>query len=87
MWRELSIFNAASQVDRVPSGLPYSSIKAQMHQLEVVFLSRFLFEILRYISLLLALQPAKGDDAAQPLEGSEGETASTPASADEVRTL
>lgn len=42
---------------RVPSGLPFSSIAASMHRLDIVFLSRFLFEILAYINLLLALQP------------------------------
>ena len=43
--------------ERMPSGLPFASINAQMHRLDVVFLSRFLFEVLRYINLLLALQP------------------------------
>jgi hypothetical protein len=42
---------------RVPSGLPYASVNAHMQRLDVIFLSRFLFEILRYISLLLAMQP------------------------------
>lgn len=51
--------------DKVPSGLPYASIDAHMQRLDVVFLSRFLFEILRYIELLLAMQPA-------PLEANNG---------------
>ena len=42
---------------RVPSGLSYASIKAQMESLEVVFLSRFLFELLQYVQLLLLLKP------------------------------
>lgn len=42
---------------RVPSGLQYSTLTASMQSLDVVFLSRFLFEILGYINLLLALQP------------------------------
>ena len=60
--------------DRVPSGLPYASINAHMQRLDVVFLSRFLFEILRYIELLLAMQPAPleagsgGSDSAEQLD-------------------
>lgn len=47
----------AAQNPGVPQGMPYSSLTASMHSLEVVFLSRFLFEVLRYVSLLLALRP------------------------------
>ena len=43
--------------DRVPSGLPFASIDAHMQQLDIHFLSRFLFEVLRYIPLVLAMQP------------------------------
>lgn len=50
--------------DRVPSGLPYATVDAHMQQLDVVFLSRFLFEVLRYINLLLAMQPT-------PLQGQQ----------------
>jgi len=49
---------------RVPSGLPYASVNAHMQRLDVIFLCRFLFEILRYISLLLAMQPPPLSDTA-----------------------
>ena len=41
----------------VPAGLPFCVLQAQMAQLELVFLSRFVFEVLRYINLLLRLRP------------------------------
>ena len=57
---------------RVPSGLPYASVNAHMQRLDVNFLSRFLFEILRYINLLMAMQPpplsdAPNDDTPEPV--------------------
>ena len=68
----------------VPSGLPFCTLRAQMRELQVVFLSRFVFELLRYINLLLKLRPA-------PLQsvGSQAEAAGTPAGndADQVRRL
>ncbi|KAK9908805.1 hypothetical protein WJX75_003140 [Coccomyxa subellipsoidea] len=42
---------------RVPSGLPFYTLTAQLRELELVFLNRFLQELLRYIMLLLAMQP------------------------------
>ena len=41
----------------VPAGLPFCVLQAQMAQLELIFLSRFVFESLRYINLLLRLRP------------------------------
>lgn len=38
---------AAATQQGVPAGLPYSRLQAQMAELEVVFLSRFVFELLR----------------------------------------
>ena len=51
-------------------------LQAQMAQLEVVFLSRFVFELLRYINLLLRLRPeplSEADDESSPdaLHGKE----------------
>ena len=57
--------------DRVPSGLPYASIDAHMQRLDVVFLSRFLFEILRYINLMLAMQPIPLDSSSDSLQAAE----------------
>lgn len=57
--------------DKVPSGLPYASLDAHMQRLDVVFLSRFLFEILRYINLLLAMQPAPLEDADQDTDAAD----------------
>lgn len=63
----------AASNPRVPSGLPYASLKAGMQSLDVVFLSRFLFEVLGYINLLVALQPEPLEAAR---EGSQEETGS-----------
>ncbi|KAK9815130.1 hypothetical protein WJX73_008307 [Symbiochloris irregularis] len=57
----------AAKQQGVPVGLPYSRLQAQMAQLEVVFLSRFVFELLRYINLLLRLRPA-------PLNGADADS-------------
>ena len=62
--------------DRVPSGLPYASIDAHMQRLDVVFLSRFLFEILRYINLLLAMQPVPLDSSSDSLQAAERSSSS-----------
>lgn len=62
--------------DRVPSGLPYASINAHMQRLDVVFLSRFLFEILRYINLLLAMQPVPLDSSSDSLQAAEQSSSS-----------
>ena len=43
--------------DRVPSGFGYWSVRVHVTQLELVFLYRFLQEVLGYISLTLALRP------------------------------
>ena len=42
---------------RVPSGFPYSSVKAKLSELDFIFLNRFVQEILQYISVLLVLRP------------------------------
>ena len=44
--------------NRVPSGLPYSTLKARLSELDFIFLNRFVQEVLQYISVLLVLQPA-----------------------------
>ena len=41
--------------DRVPSGFPYSSVKAKLSELDFIFLNRFIQEILQYV--MLALRP------------------------------
>ena len=43
--------------ERVPSGFEFWSVRIHVTQLEVVFLYRFLQEVLAYISLTLALRP------------------------------
>lgn len=43
---------------RVPSGLPYSTVKARLSELDFIFLNRFVQEVLQYVSVLLVLQPA-----------------------------
>ena len=43
--------------DRVPSGFPYSSVKAKLSELDFIFLNRFIQEILQYVSVMLALRP------------------------------
>ncbi len=42
---------------RVPSGFPYSSVKAKLSELDFIFLNRFIQEILQYISVMLVLRP------------------------------
>ena len=42
---------------RVPSGFPYSSVKAKLSELDFIFLNRFVQEILQYVSVMLALRP------------------------------
>lgn len=42
---------------RVPSGFPYSSVKAKLSELDFIFLNRFVQEILQYISVLMVLRP------------------------------
>ena len=43
--------------DRVPSGFDFWSVRVRVTRLELVFLYRFLQELLGYISLTLALRP------------------------------
>ena len=43
--------------ERVPSGFDFWAVRVHVTQLEVVFLYRFLQELLAYISLTLALRP------------------------------
>ena len=43
--------------ERVPSGFDFWSVRVHVTQLELVFLYRFLQEVLAYISLTLALRP------------------------------
>ena len=42
---------------RVPSGFPFSTVKAKLSELDFIFLNRFIQEILQYVSVLLALRP------------------------------
>lgn len=44
---------------RVPSGLDFWAVKVHLSRLEVVYLNRFLQEVLVYISLALAMRPAR----------------------------
>lgn len=44
--------------NRVPSGFPYSSLKAKLSELDFIFLNRFIQELLQYVSVMLALRPA-----------------------------
>ena len=59
---------------RVPVGVQYSTLTAQLQELQVVFLNRFVKEVTNYIMLLLALQKASlqhpATDSATTLEGS-----------------
>lgn len=41
---------------RVPSGFPFSSVKAKLSELDFIFLNRFIQEILQYVSVMLALR-------------------------------
>ncbi len=43
--------------DRVPSGFDFWSVRVRVTRLELVFLYRFLQDLLGYISLTLALRP------------------------------
>ena len=43
--------------NRVPSGYPYSSVKAKLSELDFIFLNRFIQEILQYVSVMLTLRP------------------------------
>lgn len=43
--------------NRVPSGFPYSSVKAKLSELDFIFLNRFIQEILQYVSVMLTLRP------------------------------
>ena len=43
--------------DRVPSGFPFTSVKAALCELDFIFLNRFIQELLQYVSVMLALQP------------------------------
>lgn len=63
----------AAQNKLVPTGLPFCRLQAQMRELQVVFLSRFVFEVLRYINLMLKLRPEPLQDDVQ---------AASPATAD-----
>ena len=74
---------ASTRNGRIPEGLAYASIKAHMERLEVVFLSRFLFEILRYIELLLVLKPNLTQKA--NVSGTSPAAADSPADAKKVR--
>ena len=42
---------------RVPSGVPFATVKAKLSALVLIFLNRFIQEILQYVSVLLALRP------------------------------
>ena len=42
---------------RVPSGFPFSTVKAKLSELDFIFLNRFIQEILQYVSVMLALRP------------------------------
>lgn len=50
---------------RVPSGLPYSTLKARLSELDFIFLNRFVQEMLQYVSVLLVLRPAPLEVQAQ----------------------
>ena len=64
---------------RVPKGLPFSSLKASLRELDVIFLNRFVQEILRYITLLLAMRPTT--DAPEALEDTPPPAGAAPAKA------
>lgn len=51
---------------RVPDGFPFYSLRAQLNELDVIFLYRFLQETLEYISTTLALRPPPLLPAAAP---------------------
>ena len=58
---------------RVPDGFPYYALRAQLNELDVVFLYRFLQETLEYISMTLALRPPLLDSHGDaPSGASEG---------------
>ena len=50
---------------RVPSGYPYSSVKAKLSELDFIFLNRFIQEILQYVSVMLTLRPPAIEQQAQ----------------------
>ena len=51
--------------NRVPSGYPYSSVKAKLSELDFIFLNRFIQEILQYVSVMLTLRPPAIEQQAQ----------------------
>lgn len=51
--------------NRVPSGYPYSSVKAKLSELDFIFLNRFIQEILQYVSGMLTLRPPAIQQQAQ----------------------
>ena len=51
--------------NRVPSGYPYSSVKAKLSELDFIFLNRFIQEILQYVSVMLTLWPPAIQQQAQ----------------------
>ncbi|KAK9834254.1 hypothetical protein WJX81_000411 [Elliptochloris bilobata] len=76
----------ADESSRVPPGLPFFSIRARMNELDIVFLNRFLMEILQYISVLLALQPAPAQGAAgAPADGAQAAAAAGASQASAVK--
>ncbi len=58
---------------RVPAGMQYSSLTAQLQELQLVFLNRFVKEVTNYVMLLLALHKASlqqtAADSSPALEG------------------
>lgn len=51
--------------NRVPSGYPYSSVRAKLSELDFIFLNRFIQEILQYVSVMLTLRPPAIEQQAQ----------------------
>ncbi|KAK9827173.1 hypothetical protein WJX74_009221 [Apatococcus lobatus] len=65
---------------RVPAGMQYSTLTAQLQELQVVFLNRFVKEVTNYIILLLALQ--KASLRQPPAESPHAPSGSSPRHAD-----
>lgn len=51
--------------DRVPSGYPFSTVKAKLSEFDFIFLNRFIQEILQYVSVMLTLRPPAIEQQAQ----------------------
>lgn len=74
----------------MPRGLEFWSVSVHLTQLEVVFLNRFMQEVLGYISLALAMRPPPLPRLAAAADASEAERAAAtaaPQQAEEAQSM